>query len=208
MQMAQKGKTGRTFAFGQELWYTRKKKRGRICMEIRKGTLKDLEAIAAVEAACFPAAEAATAEEFAGRLQQYGDHFWLLWEGERLLAFVDGFCTDWPDLTDEMYADASLHRENGAWQMIFGVNTIPACRRQGYAGHAAAAGHCRRPGPGPEGAGTDLQGGSGALLCKVRLCERGGFRLHPRGRGVVPDAAEVLKKPSPSWGKAALCNAK
>ena len=65
-------------------------------MEIRKGTLKDLEAIAAVEAACFPAAEAATAEEFAGRLQQYGDHFWLLWEGERLLAFVDGFCTDWP----------------------------------------------------------------------------------------------------------------
>lgn len=134
MQMAQKGKTGRTFAFGQELWYTRKKKRGRICMEIRKGTLKDLEAIAAVEAACFPAAEAATAGEFAGRLQQYGDHFWLLWEGERLLAFVDGFCTDWPDLTDEMYADASLHRENGAWQMIFGVNTIPACRRQGYAG--------------------------------------------------------------------------
>ena len=134
MQMAQKGKTGRPFAFGQELWYTRKKKRGRICMEIRKGTLKDLEAIAAVEAACFPAAEAATAEEFAGRLQQYGDHFWLLWEGERLLAFVDGFCTDWPDLTDEMYADASLHRENGAWQMIFGVNTIPACRRQGYAG--------------------------------------------------------------------------
>jgi len=33
-----KEKTGRTFAFGQELWYTRKKKRGRICMEIRKGT--------------------------------------------------------------------------------------------------------------------------------------------------------------------------
>ena len=56
MQMAQKGKNGRTFAFGQELWYTQKKKRGRICME------------------------------------------------------------------------------NGAWQMIFGINTIPACRRQGYAG--------------------------------------------------------------------------
>ena len=134
MQMAQKGKTGRTFAFGKELWYTRKKKRGRICMEIRKGTLKDLEAIAAVEAACFPAAEAATAEEFAGRLAHYANHFWLLWEGAKLAAFVDGFCTDTPDLTDEMYADASLHDEQGAWQMIFGVNTIPACRRQGYAG--------------------------------------------------------------------------
>ena len=102
-------------------------------MEIRKGTLKDLEAIAAVEAACFPAAEAATAEEFAGRLQQYGDHFGCCGRG-KAAGLCGRFCTDWPDLTDEMYADASLHRENGAWQMIFGVNTIPACRRQGYAG--------------------------------------------------------------------------
>ncbi len=103
-------------------------------MEIRNAEMKDLPAIAAVEAECFPAAEAATAEEFAGRLAHYADHFWLLFEDGKLVAFVDGFCTDAPDLTDEMYADASLHRENGAWQMIFGVNTIPACRRQGYAG--------------------------------------------------------------------------
>ena len=83
-------------------------------MEIRKGTLKDLEAIAAVEAACFPAAEAATAEEFAERLQQYGDHFWLLWEGERLLAFVDGFCTDWPDLKAFIWTPYSpiMHKYN------------------------------------------------------------------------------------------------
>ena len=31
-------------------------------MEIRKATMDDLQAIAAVEAACFPAAEAATSE--------------------------------------------------------------------------------------------------------------------------------------------------
>ena len=42
--------------------------------------------------------------------------------------------TDARDLSDEMYERASLHDENGAWQMIFGVNTIPACRRHGYAG--------------------------------------------------------------------------
>ena len=103
-------------------------------MEIRNAALKDLPAIAAVEAECFPAAEAATAEEFAGRLAHYANHFWLLFEDGELAAFVDGFCTDTPDLTDEMYADAALHDEAGAWQMIFGVNTIPACRRQGYAG--------------------------------------------------------------------------
>ena len=102
-------------------------------MEIRNATLEDLPAIAAVEAECFPAAEAATAEEFAGRLAYYANHFWLLFEDGELAAFVDGFCTDAKDLTDEMYADASLHNEQGCWQMIFGVNTIPRCRRKGYA---------------------------------------------------------------------------
>jgi len=33
-----------------------------------------------------------------------------------------------------MYADASFHNPQGAWQMIFGVNTLPAYRRQGLAG--------------------------------------------------------------------------
>ena len=103
-------------------------------MEIRTATGADLDAIAAVEAACFPAAEAATPAEFAERLRYYGDHFWLLWEDGRLVAFVDGFVTDEPDLTDEMYERAELHRENGAWQMIFGVNTLPEYRRQGRAG--------------------------------------------------------------------------
>ena len=103
-------------------------------MHIRTASLADAAALAAVEAACFPPAEAATAAEITDRLAYYADHFWLLFEDGQLAAFVDGFCIDMPDLTDEMYADASLHRENGAWQMIFGVNTIPACRRQGYAG--------------------------------------------------------------------------
>ena len=102
-------------------------------MEIRNATMVDLQAIAAVEAACFPAAEAATAEEFAGRLAHYADHFWLLFEDGQLAAFVDGFCTDTPDLTDEMYADAALHDDAGAWRMIFGVNALPRCRRRGYA---------------------------------------------------------------------------
>ena len=44
--------------------------------------------------------------------------------------FVDGFVTDESDLTDEMYKNAAMHDENGAWQMIFGVNTLPEYRRQ------------------------------------------------------------------------------
>lgn len=103
-------------------------------MILRTATEHDLDALTAVEAACFPAAEAATREELAERLRAYGDHFWLLFDGETLVSFVDGMVTDLPDLTDEMYADTSFHNENGAWQMIFGVNTLPAYRKQGFAG--------------------------------------------------------------------------
>ena len=103
-------------------------------MIIRTATMDDLQAVAAVEAQCFPAAEAATEEEFAERLKYYGNHFWLMFEEEKLIAFVDGFVTDEADLTDEMYEIAGLHNEDGAWQMIFGVNTIPSHRRHGYAG--------------------------------------------------------------------------
>ena len=103
-------------------------------MEIRTATIADLTQIAAVEAECFPAAEAASKKEFAGRIKYYGNHFWLMFEGEKLIAFVDGFVTDKPNLTDEMYGKAEMHDENGAWQMIFGVNTIPAYRKHGYAG--------------------------------------------------------------------------
>ena len=103
-------------------------------MIIRTANMEDLDAVASVEALCFPPAEAATKEAFAQRLQYYADHFWLMFEGNRLVSFVDGFVTDQEDLEDEMYERASMHNENGACQMIFGVNTIPDCRRKGYAG--------------------------------------------------------------------------
>ena len=103
-------------------------------MNIRTATIKDLEAVTSVEAECFPPAEAATREELAERLKYYADHFWLMFDGDKLIAFVDGFVTDEEDLTDEMYERPAMHREDGAWQMIFGVNTIPECRKKGYAG--------------------------------------------------------------------------
>ena len=103
-------------------------------MEIRTAELSDLDAIARVEAECFPQAEAATREDFEKRLAAYRNHFWLLFDGERLVSFVDGMVTDQEDLTDDLYENAQKHDETGAWQMIFGVNTIPSYRRQGHAG--------------------------------------------------------------------------
>ena len=66
--------------------------------------MEDLDAIEAVEAACFPPAEAATAAEITDRLAYYADHFWLLEEDDgTLVSFVDGMTTDEPTLGDEMY---------------------------------------------------------------------------------------------------------
>ena len=80
-------------------------------MQIRMATMEDLDEIAFVESECFPFEEAATKEKFAERIKEYGTHFWLMCEEEK----------------------ACLHDEKGAWQMIFGVNTLPKYRRQGYA---------------------------------------------------------------------------
>lgn len=100
-------------------------------MNIRTGSLNDLAAVTKLEALCFPAAQAATEEEFKGRLTYYPDYFWMLEEDGELISFVNGMVTDERDLADEMYADASLHRPEGAWQMIFGVNTHPDWQHHG-----------------------------------------------------------------------------
>lgn len=103
-------------------------------MNIRTATTADLAAITQLEAICFPAAEAASEESFAQRLMCYPSHFWLLMDGDTVVSFVNGLVTDEPNLRDEMYDNAALHDENGAWQMIFGVDTHPDYRRRGCAG--------------------------------------------------------------------------
>ena len=52
-------------------------------MNIRIATIKDLDAVTAVEAECFPPAEAATREELEERLTYYDDHFWLMFDGDK-----------------------------------------------------------------------------------------------------------------------------
>ena len=79
-------------------------------MTIRYAVPADVPALSAVEAECFPPAEAATAAEFAERVAHYGNHFWLMYNGDKLISFVDGFVTDDADLTDEMYENAAIDK--------------------------------------------------------------------------------------------------
>ncbi len=60
-------------------------------MKIRTATMDDLNEIANVEVECFPAAEAATKEEFADRIRYYGNHFWLMLEEDKLIKYYAKF---------------------------------------------------------------------------------------------------------------------
>ena len=102
-------------------------------MNIRHATLKDLDILDKVEQECFPPAEAASRKSLEGRLKVYPDYFWLLEDEGELVSFVNGMATDLPDLCDEMFDDPTMHNDKGAWQMIFGVDTIPSYRRRGCA---------------------------------------------------------------------------
>ena len=103
-------------------------------MNIRNGRISDVDELTVIEAECFPAAEAAERKSFEDRLKHYADHFWILEDDNgKIISFVNGMVTDEEHLTDKMYENVSMHNENGAWQMIFGVNTLPEYRKKGYA---------------------------------------------------------------------------
>ena len=117
-------------------------------LTIRKATPADTAAITALEAACFPPAEAAPFESFAARLEAFPDRFWLLFADGELVSMVNGSLSDEDDLRDEMFHDTALHNPAGKWQMIFGVATLPAYRQRGFAGKLldTAIDQCRREG--------------------------------------------------------------
>lgn len=66
-------------------------------------------------------------------LTVFPNHFWLLEDSGKLASMINGMTTDIPILRDEMFEDATMHREEGQWQMIFGVATLPEYQKMGCA---------------------------------------------------------------------------
>ncbi len=120
-------------------------------IEFRQATLADVESLAALEAKCFPPSEGATFERIYKRVEQYADRFLLMLSHGRIIGMVNGLCTDLKDLSDAMYEDASLHKDDGLWQMIFSVCIDPKFWGQGlglvivekYIDEAKKHSHCR-----------------------------------------------------------------
>ena len=102
-------------------------------MKIRYAMMTDLDEIAEVESICFPEAEAASRESFEKRLAVFPDCFWVLEEDGKIIGLINGMVSDEKYIRDEMFADAGMHKADGDWQMIFGVEVLPEYQKKGYA---------------------------------------------------------------------------
>lgn len=101
---------------------------------IRNAQLEEGVLLASIEAECFPAAEAASETEIKKRMETFSENFFIAEKNGEIVGFINGGTTDKPELPDELYHDAGLHKPHGDYQTVFGLNVLPAHRHQGIAG--------------------------------------------------------------------------
>lgn len=101
---------------------------------IRLALKDDLESIIAIEANCFPEAEAASREQFIERFKVFPEWFIVACDGEKVIGSINGATTNETRLPDELYHDVSLHNPHGQYQTVFGLSVLPEYRNQGVAG--------------------------------------------------------------------------
>lgn len=101
--------------------------------KIRMVTENDIDEVTAVEAVCFPEAEAAVRASFEHRIKTFPDSFFVAEEDGKIIGFINGCATDDRVICDEMFADSGYHKPDGAYQSIFGLDVLPDYRNQGIA---------------------------------------------------------------------------
>ena len=99
-------------------------------MEIRLALPSELEQIITIEQICFPPAEAASEEEIRSRFKVFGECFIVAVEEGKVLGFVNGCITDKPELPDALYHDTAMHRADGDYQTVFGLDVLPEFQRK------------------------------------------------------------------------------
>ncbi len=129
--------------------------------QIRQVRPEDLTAVTEVEAICFPAAEAAKAGDLWKRIEAFPESFFVAEaEDGRIIGFINGAVTDSMTICDEMFEDTGLHKKDGAYQSVFGLDVLPEYRCQGVA--AALMKHLMEE--------SEKRGKRGMILtCKDRL---------------------------------------
>ena len=92
---------------------------------IRRGNREDVPAIAAIEARCFPAAEAATWQVFQQRMETFPESFFVAETDGKIVGFINGAVIEGKFIRDEMYENAGCHNPQGNYQTVFGIDVLP-----------------------------------------------------------------------------------
>lgn len=98
--------------------------------KIRNVTQADLAAVTALEAACFPPAEAAGQEAFAYRIGAFSERFFVAEAAGTIIGMVNGCASGLPFIEDALF-EPQGHEPDGKNQMIFGLAVLPTHQRQG-----------------------------------------------------------------------------
>lgn len=103
-------------------------------LKIRDACPADLDTVTAIEAKCFPAAEAATRESMDDRLGAYPKGFFIAEIDGKAIGFINGACSDSPVIEDKFFESMKWHDDNGKHLMVYGLDVLPGYRGRGYAG--------------------------------------------------------------------------
>ena len=98
--------------------------------EIRNVQPSDLDAVTELEAATFPAAEAASRAAFAYRIAAFPERFFVAEADGRIIGLVNGCASSLPVIEDELF-EPQGHEPDGINQMVFGLVVHPEFQRQG-----------------------------------------------------------------------------
>lgn len=128
--------------------------------KIRMAEPRDLDELAHVERVCFPAVEAASKASLKERTAVFPESFFVAEAEGKIIGFINGCATDECRIRDEMFENSGLHKADGAYQSVFGLDVLPEYRKMGIA--AALMNHLI--------ADAKTRGRSGLFLtCKDRL---------------------------------------
>lgn len=98
---------------------------------IRNAKIEEGPILAEIERICFPPAEAASKEAVLERIRLFPENFFVAEADGKVIGFINGGNLDKPELPDEFYHDLSMHRPEGAYQTVFGLNVLSEYRRRG-----------------------------------------------------------------------------
>lgn len=103
-------------------------------MKIRIVKEHDIAQLTALEAACFPLAEAASYDILHMRIQSFPASFLVMENEHGIIGMINGCVSDHMVIHDDMYTDSEAHKENGIYQTVLGLDVHPGYQHLGYGG--------------------------------------------------------------------------